>query len=90
MVAVLRIIDDSLREVTCLTYNFVFFDSLDYLKIDAAKMNFIWAHYKNSALITISQATKDGKMCGSYEIVYDSDIEVNVAKGLQFPLRIGL
>jgi predicted ATP-dependent serine protease len=38
--------------------------------------------YKDSALITICQATKDGKMRGSNEIIHDADIEVIVANGL--------
>ena len=36
----------------------------------------------NSALITISQSTKDGKMRGSYEIIHDSDIAVAASGGI--------
>lgn len=81
-VADLRTFDNIIQEVPQETYNFIFIDSLDNMKIDAAKMKIIKAHYKNSALITISQATKNGKMRGSYEIVHDSDIEVDVVKGI--------
>lgn len=81
-VADLRTFDNIIQEVPQETYNFIFIDSLDNMKIDAAKMKIIKAHYKNSALITISQATKNGKMRGSYEIVHDSDIEVEVVKGI--------
>lgn len=39
-------------------------------------------HNKDSALIIISQSKKEGKMCGSYEIVYDSDMAVKVENGV--------
>ena len=52
------------------------------MKIDADKMKKIRIRYKNSALITISQSTKDGKMRGSYEIVHDCDIAVKVDNGI--------
>ncbi len=52
------------------------------MKINADKMKVIRERYKNSALITISQSTKDGKMRGSYEIVHDCDIAVKVEKGV--------
>jgi predicted ATP-dependent serine protease len=52
------------------------------MKIDADKMKKIRERYKNSALITISQSTKDGKMRGSYEIVHDCDIAVKVENGV--------
>ena len=70
-VADLRVFDDIIREVPTESYNFIFIDSLDNMKIDADKMKKIRERYKNSALITISQSTKDGKMRGSYEIVHD-------------------
>ena len=59
-------------------YNFIFIDSLDKMQIDANELNRLREHYTNSALVTISQSTKDGKMRGSYQIVHDSDIEVEV------------
>ena len=52
------------------------------MKIDADKMKKIRERYKNSALITISQSTKDGKMRGSYEIVHDCDIAVKIESGV--------
>jgi len=81
-VADLRTFDDIIREVPPESYNFIFIDSLDNMKIDADKMKKIHERYKNSALITISQSTKDGKMRGSYEIVHDSDIAVKVENGI--------
>lgn len=81
-VADLRTFDDINREVPSESYNFIFIDSLDNMKIDADKMKKIRERYKNSALITISQSTKDGKMRGSYEIVHDCDIAVKVENGI--------
>ncbi|MCX6188756.1 MAG: hypothetical protein NTW54_03985 [Bacteroidetes bacterium] len=81
-VADLRTFDDLNREVPPESYNFIFIDSLDNMKIDADKMKKIRVRYKNSALITISQSTKDGKMRGSYEIVHDCDIAVKVEMGI--------
>src|ERR1019366_3221342 len=81
-VADLRTFDGIIREVPPESYNFIFIDSLDNMKIDADKMKKIRERYKNSALITISQSTKDGKMRGSYEIVHDRDIAVKVENGI--------
>lgn len=81
-VADLKTFDDINREVPPESYNFIFIDSLDNMKIDADKMKKIRERYKNSALITISQSTKDGKMRGSYEIVHDCDIAVKVENGV--------
>jgi len=81
-VADLRTYDDIIKEVPPESYNFIFIDSLNNMKIDADKMKKIREWYKNSALITISQSTKDGKMRGSYEIVHDSDIAVKVENGI--------
>ncbi|OFY99556.1 MAG: hypothetical protein A3K10_05870 [Bacteroidetes bacterium RIFCSPLOWO2_12_FULL_31_6] len=81
-VADLRTFEDINREVPPESYNFIFIDSLDNMKIDADKMKKIRERYKNSALITISQSTKDGKMRGSYEIVHDCDIAVKVENGV--------
>ena len=81
-VADLRTFEDINREVPPESYNFIFIDSLDNMKIDADKMKKIRVRYKNSALITISQSTKDGKMRGSYEIVHDCDIAVKVDNGI--------
>jgi len=64
------------------TYNFIFIDSLDNMRIGATEMKEIRKVHQKSALITISQSTKDGKMRGSYEIVHDSDIAVEVSKGI--------
>jgi len=52
------------------------------MRIDAEKLKQLCERYKNSSIITICQATKDGKMRGSYEIIHDVDIEVIVTNGL--------
>lgn len=61
-------------------YHFIFIDSLDTLKIDAQKLRSLKEFYPQSAFITISQSTKDGKMRGSQEIMHDNDITVSVIR----------
>jgi hypothetical protein len=63
-------------------YNFIFIDSLDNMRIGAAELKELRKIYSNSALITISQSTKDGKIRGSNEILHDSDIAVQVSCGI--------
>ena len=63
-------------------FHFIFIDSLDTLKIDAARLRELREHYPQSAFITISQSTKDGKMRGSQEIIHDTDIAVKVEDGI--------
>jgi len=81
-IADLRTYEDITKEIPPNDYNFIFIDSLDTMKIDAEKMKKLRELYKTTALITISQSTKDGKMRGSYEIVHDSDIAVCVENGI--------
>jgi predicted ATP-dependent serine protease len=63
---------------------FILIDSFDNMRIDAEKLKQLRTRYKNSALISISQVTKDGKIRGSNEIAHDVDIEVIVTNGLAF------
>ncbi|HLG28487.1 MAG TPA: hypothetical protein VI423_11965 [Paenisporosarcina sp.] len=63
-------------------FHFVFIDSLDTLRIDAVKLRELREHYPQSAFITISQSTKDGKMRGSQEIIHDTDIAAKVEDGM--------
>lgn len=81
-VADVRSYDEFIRLVPRDSYNFIFLDSLDTMKIDAVKLRTIKELYKNTAIITISQATKGGQMRGSNEIVHDSDIVVEVSNGI--------
>ena len=46
------------------------------------KLKELKALHPNSALITISQSTKDGKMRGPCEIVHDCDVAVKVESGV--------
>lgn len=63
-------------------FHFIFLDSLDTLKIDTMRLRELRELFPNSAFITISQSTKDGKMRGSNEIVHDADIAVKVENGV--------
>jgi hypothetical protein len=63
-------------------FHFIFIDSLDTLRIDATRLHELREHYPQSAFITISQSTKDGKMRGSQEIIHDADITVKVENGI--------
>lgn len=76
-----------IEEVKPNIYNFIFIDSLDNMRIGAQELNDLRKLFANSALITISQSTKDGKMRGSYEIVHDSDIAVAVSKGVAVTIK---
>lgn len=74
--------EELIKEIPPDTFHFIFLDSLDNMRIDAAKMKEIRERYRKSALITISQSTKGGKMRGSQELAHDSDIEVEVKDGI--------
>ena len=81
-VADLKSYDDIIKEIPVNAYHFIFVDSLNNMRIDAEMLKKFRERYKNSAIITISQATKDGKMRGSYEIIHDVDIEIIVTNGV--------
>jgi site-specific DNA-cytosine methylase len=81
-VADLRSFEDIIQVIPRAKYHFIFLDSLDTMKIDANKMRKIKSVFSNATLVTISQATKAGQMRGSYEIVHDSDIVVEVINGI--------
>ncbi|HNQ67957.1 MAG TPA: hypothetical protein PKN32_06245 [Bacteroidales bacterium] len=81
-IADLRTKDELLTEIEPNTFNFIFIDSLDNMRINAIDMKEIKLNYSNSALITISQSTKDGKMRGSQEIIHDADISIAVSNGV--------
>ncbi len=77
----LRSFNEITTEIGRYDFHFIIIDSLDTLKIDALKLKQLREHYPQSAFITISQSTKDGKMRGSQEIIHDSDIEIRVVNG---------
>ena len=78
----IRTLQDIKAQVKPNVFNFIFIDSLDNMRINAIDMKELRKLYANSALISISQSTKDGKMRGSNEIVHDSDIAVKVSNGV--------
>ncbi|MEI6766780.1 MAG: hypothetical protein WCM76_14210 [Bacteroidota bacterium] len=78
----LRTYADLVNEVKPQTYNFIVIDSLDNMRIGALELKELRKLYMDSALITISQSTKNGKIRGSYEVVHDCDIEINVENGV--------
>ena len=63
-------------------YNFIFIDSLNTLQIDEKRLKKLKEYYSQSAFITISQSTKDGKMKGNNEILHDADTVIAVHKGM--------
>jgi len=63
-------------------YNFIFIDSLNTLQIDERRLKKLKEYYSQSAFITISQSTKDGKMKGNNEILHDADTVIGVHKGM--------
>jgi hypothetical protein len=69
---------DEIKEKIENKFHFIFIDSLDTLRIDSIKLKELRERFPNSAFITISQSTKDGKMRGSQEIVHDADIALIV------------
>jgi len=73
--------EDLIRVVRPDSYNFIFIDSLDAMKIKADQLKIIRATYKNSAIISISQVTKAGAVRGSNQIIHDCDVEVEVGGG---------
>lgn len=81
-IADLRNYKELVDEIKPNTYNFIFIDSLDNMHIGAQELKELRKLYSASALITISQSTKDGKIRGSYEIVHDADIAVSVSQGV--------
>jgi len=83
----LRNYNDIFREITPGSYEFIFIDSLDTMKITPAILRKIKEFYKKSALITISQSTKKGQIRGSNELVHDSDIVVKVEDGLATSIK---
>jgi hypothetical protein len=78
----LRSFEEIKNEIENNKFHFIFIDSLDNLKIDAARLHELREFYPQSAFITISQSTKDGKMRGSQEIIHDTDIAVKVEDGI--------
>ncbi len=69
------------------SFNFIFLDSLDTLNMGTEELREFRGINDNTALITISQSTKDGKIRGSNEIIHDADIVVKVESGVAFTTK---
>lgn len=63
-------------------FNFVFLDSVNFMKITPEQMRELKQLNPQTAFITIQQATKDGKFRGSQEYAHDADVIINVANGV--------
>lgn len=81
-VADLRSYEDIIRNISTESYRFIFIDSLNTMKISVDELRELRNRYKGSAIITISQATKEGLIRGSNELVHDCDVHVVVEDGI--------
>lgn len=63
-------------------YQFVFIDSVNYIRITPEDIEDIKAENPNTAFITIQQATKSGNFRGSQEFAHNCDIIIRVEAGL--------
>ncbi|TAH43651.1 MAG: DUF2075 domain-containing protein [Bacteroidetes bacterium] len=81
-VADLRSYEDIIRNIATESYRFIFIDSLNTMKISVDELRELRNRYKGSAIITISQATKDGLIRGSNELVHDCDVHIVVEDGI--------
>ena len=80
-VADIRTYGEFIKSIPTGRYSFIFIDSLDTMKITVDQLRELKLRYKNSAFITISQVTKSGDARGSYQVMHDSDIIVEVIDG---------
>lgn len=63
-------------------FNFVFIDSVNYIKIEPEELEQLKAIKPEISWITIQQATKDGKFRGSQEFAHNCDIVIQVSQGV--------
>lgn len=71
-----------LEEVKPNQFHFIVIDSLNDLGMGIDELKEFREVYSNSALITVSQSTKNGQIRGSQQIVHDCDIEIRVNQGI--------
>jgi len=81
-VADLRSYNDIIRSVASKSYPFIFIDSLNTMKISVDELRDLRNRYNESAIITISQATKGGLIRGSNELIHDCDVHLIVDAGI--------
>jgi len=65
-------------------YSFVFIDSVNFIKITPEDIEDLKAMNKNTAFITIQQATKNGNFRGSQEFAHNCDAVIKVESGKAF------
>jgi len=65
-------------------YSFVFIDSVNFIKITPEDIEDLKAENKNTAFITIQQATKNGNFRGSQEFAHNCDAVIRVEAGRAF------
>lgn len=63
-------------------YNFVVIDSVNYIRIEPEEIEELKANNPRMALITVQQATKDGKFRGSQQYAHNCDIIIEVIQGV--------
>jgi predicted ATP-dependent serine protease len=63
-------------------YDFIFIDSVNFIKISPEEIREMKHKNKRLSLITIQQATKDGEFRGSQEYAHDSDSIVKIIDGI--------
>ncbi len=78
-IADLRSVEEIIKEVKPGDYAFIVIDSYSKLNLDTIKWRNLLKLFQGSTVITICQATKDGKIRGSLEIVHDCDIAIEVS-----------
>jgi predicted ATP-dependent serine protease len=86
-VADLRTCGEFEKMVPLDTYKFIFVDSLNTMQISPTKLRALKLKHKGCAFITISQVTKAGDARGSYEIMHDSDLIVEVIGGKAITIK---
>ena len=62
-------------------YQFVFIDSVNFIKITPEDVEDLKSANKNTAFITIQQATKNGNFRGSQEFAHNCDMVIRVEAG---------
>jgi hypothetical protein len=66
------------------TYDFVFIDSVNYIRMTPEQVEQLKALNPRMALITIQQSTKDGKYKGDTAYAHNCDIIVRVSEGVAY------
>jgi predicted ATP-dependent serine protease len=70
--------------VTNGSYDFLFIDSVNYIRMSPEDVENLKKVNKRMAIITIQQATKDGKYKGDTAYAHNCDIIVKVKEGIAF------